>query len=70
MVVCNEKGCKKRNEKMKQYFHTTTTKGFFLCKRARPEIKTAIAFLINFLNNLMKMIEKLIKINDIFNGTK
>ena len=55
---------------MKQYFHTTTTKGFFLCKRARPEIKTAIAFLINFLNNLMKMIEKLIKINDIFNGTK
>ena len=37
--------CEKINEKMAADFHTFTAKGLFLCKRGRPDIQTAIAFL-------------------------
>ena len=37
--------CEKLNLKMKEDFHTNVAKGLFLCKRARPDIQTAIAFL-------------------------
>ena len=33
------------NNKMKEDFHTFVAKGLFLCKRARPDIQTTIAFL-------------------------
>ena len=36
---------KKLNEKEREQFHRTVAKGLFLCKRARPDIQTAIAVL-------------------------
>ena len=35
----------KLDEEQKQEFHTVTAKGLFVCKRARPDVQTAIAFL-------------------------
>ena len=40
----NEEG-KKIDEERAQTFHNVVAKGLFLCKRARPDIMTAIAFL-------------------------
>ena len=40
----NEK-CEKLNNKMHEDFHTFVAKSLFLCKRARPEIQTAVAFM-------------------------
>ena len=37
--------CEKLNNKMKEDFHTFVAKNLFLCKRARPDIQTAVAFL-------------------------
>ena len=37
--------CEKLNEKMASDFHTFTAKGLFVCKRGRPDVQTAIAFL-------------------------
>ena len=37
--------CKKLDDKHANLFHTITAKGLFACKRARPDIQTAIAFL-------------------------
>ena len=36
---------KKLTEKEAQFFHTTTAKMLFMCKRARPDIQTAVSFL-------------------------
>ena len=41
----NQKDPKLLSEEKKQSFHTFTAKGLFVCKRARPDIQTAIAFL-------------------------
>ena len=38
-------GGKKLNEEKAQQFHSAVAKGLFLCKRARPNIQVAIAFL-------------------------
>ena len=35
----------KLNEKQAQEFHTMVAKSLFLCKRSRPDIQTAVAFL-------------------------
>ena len=35
----------KIDDERAQVFHTIVAKGLFLCKRARPDIMTAIAFL-------------------------
>ena len=35
----------KLNEKLKDYFHTTTARALYLGKRARPDLQTAVAFL-------------------------
>ena len=35
----------KLNENKKQLFHTMTAKALFLCKQARPDIMTTVAFL-------------------------
>ena len=40
----NEKA-KKLSPELRQDFHTFVAKGLFLCKRARPDIQTTIAFL-------------------------
>ena len=37
--------CDELNEKMKSDSHTHTAKGSFACKRGRPDIQTAMAFL-------------------------
>ena len=37
--------CEKLNEKLASDFHTFTSKGLFVCKRGRPDVQTAIAFL-------------------------
>jgi len=37
--------CEKLNNKMKEEFHTFVAKALFLCKRGRPDISTAEAFL-------------------------
>ena len=39
------------SNKMKEQFHTTTAQGLFLCKRARPDISPAIAYLTTRVNN-------------------
>ena len=36
---------KKLEEERAMMFHTITAKGLFICKRARPDIQTTIAFL-------------------------
>ena len=36
---------KKLTEKEAQFFHTTTARMLFMCKRARPDIQTAVSFL-------------------------
>ena len=37
--------CEKLNNKMSEDFHTFTAKNLFICKQARPDIQTAVAFL-------------------------
>ena len=37
--------CEKLNDKLASDFHTFTAKGLFVCKRGRPDVQTAIAFL-------------------------
>ena len=37
--------CEKLNNKMSEDFHTFVAKALFLCKRARPDVQTAVAFL-------------------------
>ena len=37
--------CNKLNKEKTEVFHTYMAKGLFLCKRARPDIQLAIAFL-------------------------
>ena len=40
-----DENCEQLNRKMSEDFHTFVAKSLFLCKRARPEIQTAVAFL-------------------------
>ena len=40
-----DKNQTKVNEKKAQFFHTYVAKTLFLCKRARPNLQTAVAFL-------------------------
>ena len=44
LFVVNEKG-KKLEEKMSDFFHHNVAKLLYMCKRARPDIQTAVAFL-------------------------
>jgi hypothetical protein len=43
--------CKKLNKTMAEDFHTFVAKGLFVCKRARPDIQTAIVFLTTRVTN-------------------
>jgi hypothetical protein len=42
---------KKLNQEMAEKFHTITAQGLFLCKRGRPDISPAIAYLTTRVNN-------------------
>ena len=44
-LFCIDESSKRLDPDHAQLFHTTVAKGLFLCKRARPDIMTAIAFL-------------------------
>ena len=39
-------------DKQKEKFHNKTAQGLFLCKRARPDISLAIAYLMMRVHNL------------------
>ena len=39
------KNAEKLSEQLKEDFHTTVTKGLFLCRRARPDLQPTIPFL-------------------------
>ena len=41
----------KLNQELASKYHTFTAKGLFLCKRARPDIQTTIAFLTTRVQN-------------------
>ena len=60
----------KLDEARKQKFHTFTAKGLFLCKRARPDIQTAIAFLSTRVKNPDEDDwKKLLRMMQYLNGT-
>ena len=40
-----DKDAKQLDQKKKECFYTWVAKGLFLCKRARPDLQTAVAFL-------------------------
>ena len=40
-----QEDCPKLEEKKAQMFHHMTAKALYICKRARPDIQTAVAFL-------------------------
>ena len=61
----------KINKNNMQDFHTFVAKGLFLCKRARPDIQTAIAYLSTRVKSPDEDDwKKLIRLMEYLNGTK
>ena len=61
----------KLNKEMKEDFHTYVAKCLFLCKRARPDIQTAVAFLTTrVIDPDTDDWKKLIRLLSYLNGTK
>jgi hypothetical protein len=61
---------KKLDEKQRSIFHTFVMKAMFLCKRARPDIEPAIAFLSSRVNNTNEDDwKKLLKVMSFLKGT-
>ena len=66
----NEDG-KKLDEEKAQQFHTTVAKALFLCKRARPDIQVAVAFLTTRVTEPNEEDwKKLVRLVKYLNGTK
>ena len=66
----NEDGTKLGEEKAQQ-FHTTVAKALFLCKRARPDIQVAVAFLTTRVTEPDEDDwKKLVRLVKYLNGTK
>ena len=63
--------CNKLSKEKSEIFHTYVAKGLFLCKRARPDIQLAIAFLCTRVKQPDEDDwKKLIRLLNYLNGTK
>ena len=62
---------KKLDKERKEFFHTAVAKALFLCKRARPDISTAVAFLSTRVTDPDEDdFKKLIRMLQYLNGTR